>query len=1036
MRPVRLSIEGLTCFKDKQEIDFRTLELFAICGPTGAGKSTLLDAMIFALYGDVPRVGNHHRKEMISASQDRARVILDFDVGAVHYRIARTLRRSGTHTVRLEQLTAEGTPKSLADQVRDATEKMEQILGLDVAAFTQAVVLPQGEFARFLKAPKAERREMLGKVLKLDVYERMREQAQRRAIDRRGKVESLGKLLAEAYVDIDDAALAALETEHAAVVGKLDGLRATREVAQADLARVQSAHARTRELRAAEGRRLELQAQAAEVDRSRGRLEGAARARPLLSLLDEAAQASGAAAIAAKATQEARIAHDAAQKEHEARAEALASVQSAADAIAPMREQIARLNQVRGRLPERARVAAAVDRQTRDLDALAGELSALEAAIAAAKALQTRQQAAVDAARRAEAEAGYDPALGAVLERVRNRAVELGAARKDAVAAAAEVARKRDAVGALAARVVPLQAKAESARTTAEAALHELQAAEEAVRHAQVLDQANHLREHLRPGEPCPVCEQLVAAPPAADLSPELERARSDLAAAQVRRRDAEALASRSEAALAAEQARLDAARHGLLEQEARCAELQASVAAGDGEIRRALGGAAPDGVPAIETWALARVVALENSRKVSDQAKARAAKAERAIAQARTDEGVAQGRLEEKQRSRQRLETERATDRERLAAIQAEIEAVTRSSDPAAEAEALEVQIRKLEQRVTAATEQATAAQHDLTTAREALRHKTEAADAARDHAARLAASRDAEIARAGFPAEQAVRAAAIDAAAIAQLELQVRRHEQESHSIDERIAALTAELGAERVSDDQLAAVRKLAEDLTGEVELKVGERTRLKETLDRTKQRLARSKELRAELETEERALRLYEHLAGDLRSDKFQAYVLLEVFTELVQGASARLRMLTRDRYSLQFTDDEIVVVDHDNAGETRISDTLSGGETFLASLALALELSEQIQRAAGAVKLDSLFIDEGFGTLDPESLEQVAATLQNLPVGGRMVGIITHIPELREEFAQQVVITKHPGFSTVKVHGLSPDLDAPRPSPER
>jgi hypothetical protein len=73
-----------------------------------------------------------------------------------------------------------------------------------------------------------------------------------------------------------------------------------------------------------------------------------------------------------------------------------------------------------------------------------------------------------------------------------------------------------------------------------------------------------------------------------------------------------------------------------------------------------------------------------------------------------------------------------------------------------------------------------------------------------------------------------------------------------------------------------------------------------------------------------------LRLYDHLAGDLRSDKFQAYVLSEAVTEIVQGASAHLQMLTRDRYSLQFTDDEIVVVDHDNAGETRISDTLSGG----------------------------------------------------------------------------------------------------------
>jgi hypothetical protein len=98
------------------------------------------------------------------------------------------------------------------------------------------------------------------------------------------------------------------------------------------------------------------------------------------------------------------------------------------------------------------------------------------------------------------------------------------------------------------------------------------------------------------------------------------------------------------------------------------------------------------------------------------------------------------------------------------------------------------------------------------------------------------------------------------------------------------------------------------------------------------------------------------------ANDLRSDKFQAYVLHEAFTELVQGASARLLMLTQERYSLQFHDDEIQVVDHDNADETRI--------------------------------------------------------------GGRMVGIITHIPELRDEFAQQVIVTKHQGFSTVEVRGLA------------
>ncbi len=187
---------------------------------------------------------------------------------------------------------------------------------------------------------------------------------------------------------------------------------------------------------------------------------------------------------------------------------------------------------------------------------------------------------------------------------------------------------------------------------------------------------------------------------------------------------------------------------------------------------------------------------------------------------------------------------------------------------------------------------------------------------------------------------------------------------------------------------------------------------------------KQRLERSRELRETLDVEEAALRIYDLLAGDLRSDKFQAYVLHEVFTELVQGASARLMMLTGERYSLRFDDEEFRVVDHDNADETRISDTLSGGETFLASLALALELSDQVQRAVGAVHLDSLFIDEGFGTLDPDALDLVAETIQALRVGGRMVGIITHIPELRDEFAQQIIVTKRQGFSTVEVRGAS------------
>src|SRR6185295_16572814 len=134
--------------------------------------------------------------------------------------------------VRLEEIEG-GVSTSLADHVRAATDRVAQILGLDSAAFLQAVVLPQGEFARFLKAQPRDRRSMLRTLLRLDVYERMREQAQRLSALKRGSVDSIQKLLADEYAGIDEAAVAALETEHAQVVESLAAWRKDRDVLQA-----------------------------------------------------------------------------------------------------------------------------------------------------------------------------------------------------------------------------------------------------------------------------------------------------------------------------------------------------------------------------------------------------------------------------------------------------------------------------------------------------------------------------------------------------------------------------------------------------------------------------------------------------------------------------------------------------------------------------------------------------------------------------------------------------------------------------------
>ncbi|MBL8231546.1 MAG: hypothetical protein JNL98_23825 [Bryobacterales bacterium] len=154
-----------------------------------------------------------------------------------------------------------------------------------------------------------------------------------------------------------------------------------------------------------------------------------------------------------------------------------------------------------------------------------------------------------------------------------------------------------------------------------------------------------------------------------------------------------------------------------------------------------------------------------------------------------------------------------------------------------------------------------------------------------------------------------------------------------------------------------------------------------------------------------------------LSLDLRSNEFQQFVLDRSFRELVDGASGRLRQLN-DRYDLVFKDKGFSVADHDHGGELRLADTLSGGETFLVSLALALELSEQIQQKQGSVRLDSLFIDEGFGTLDPETLDTVADAIESLGRTDRMVGVITHVVELHRRLPRLEV---RPGVNGSTVH---------------
>ena len=152
-------------------------------------------------------------------------------------------------------------------------------------------------------------------------------------------------------------------------------------------------------------------------------------------------------------------------------------------------------------------------------------------------------------------------------------------------------------------------------------------------------------------------------------------------------------------------------------------------------------------------------------------------------------------------------------------------------------------------------------------------------------------------------------------------------------------------------------------------------------------------------------------------------KFETYIQMTYFDRILRRANLRLLTMSSGQYELERTREaedlrseaglELCVVDHYNATRRSVR-TLSGGESFQASLALALGLSDEIQSNAGGIRLDSMFVDEGFGSLDEESLSQAMDALTRLTEGSRLVGIISHVNELKERIEKKIVVTKRQG----------------------
>jgi exonuclease SbcC len=1001
MRPHRLRVTAFGAFGGTVELSFDDLArsgLFLLHGETGAGKTTLLDAIGFALYGRVPGERGKARRLRSdhAAPGTSTEVQLEATLGGRRMRITRKpeqerakLRGAGTTTeqakVLLEELTG-GSWRAVSTRMGEADAEIADLMGMSADQFFQVVLLPQGEFARFLQADAGDRAKLLQRLFGTDRFrlvedwlaERRRTTA--RAIEEaESGLRALAARIAQAAgTEVPDGELvsacwatqlaAAAAAEAAASANQVVGYR--RDLDQALALQRETARLADRQRRrqAALHTRDQLARAADGVQAQRDELAAAARAAEVAPALAEAERTAAALAQARVAEEQARGAAAAAAGDTSGPAAgprestvAAASAAAGADASAAALREAGQQHLARfGRLEALQSVSRQMDHE----DQAAG----------VARTAATTLAAQIDAAR---SEATARRQQRPELSRERDQAAE---ASRRLPSVQAEADRHRRAVGDADALVKALADKSRQERAYVDAKLEaaELVAETTRLREARIDGMRAELAASLVHGAPCPVCGSLD--------HPELCELRGERVT-----RDQEEAAD-AEAAVAVERTEVIGAKLGAADE--RVGHLSAR---------------------------------LEQAGFIAPMDRAEAARlvvtARDLAAQARKLAGAAE-QLADVQTRLDALDAAIADAEKRLVELTEQREAELRQAADAQQRSAghrdsLQAQLDGHPDLETALAAARAAA--------DALMAAADAADAtarASGDASRAAGLAARAAADAGFDGLDTVRQALRDTAWRSAADQAIRQHEAAARAAAGLLADPDLDVTLDPPADvTGVQATVEAASKVHDDAVAAYDRATHKAEQLGHLAPQLtARLTELEPLAATAAEARRLADLAAGGgantLRMT-LSSFVLAARLEEVAVAASGRLLKMTSGRYSLVHTDARrgagrsgLGLLACDGwTGVDRDTSTLSGGETFLASLALALGLADVVTAEAGGTRIEALFVDEGFGSLDEDTLEEVMTVLDGLREGGRLVGIVSHVAELRQRIPAQVRVRK-------------------------
>lgn len=1016
MRPLRLTMQALGPYPNREIIDFRDAVkagLFGIYGPTGSGKSTIFSAMTFALFGEAAK--SEQNPPSLRSDHARPNLLTEvefvFDIGSRRFVILRRPEQSrpkrhseGETQSKHEAFLFEATGLAL-DQINDIhrgtiiEEKkvsavdpaIEDLLGYGSEQFRQIVLLPQGRFEKFLSATTKDRLNILRDLFDVSLYQKLAEKLKTDAeqiVQRvRGERELYNRRLAlESFENID-----ALVTEISNADKKLAELKKIEEAVRATLTQAQKALGDAQALEEkfkaydiAKEQLVVLQEKKGDMDKLTARAKRAEQARLLLDLESASKEATESVIEAKQKLETAQSANENAKETETSASEALKREEEQAHEIEDMGKHLEDLKRHKETL-ERAKMLK------KDADEAQSAEKQAEAKLQEAKVQinehQNKKQEKTDAFKVAQITKEQRDNINAELIKL-NSAFAAAEAYEKTVSMIADSEKNLEALRSDYETKKDYEHEAREERETAEKRLSKVQ--------------AFHLASKLSAGEPCPVCGATDHPNPITDS---VEYTGSDKAFREAK-------------------TAWESAKEAVQESKQKIAGVEGKL---EGHKKHLESLSRPqETVAVIGEQIASKKESLENLGDETDMAliEVEIEKLDKEIASLEATRDNLQGEYSNKQKLNAfaftRYEEKIASVPEYLRdpdTLSNKINDTTNAVD--------ERQIRKkaAEKAATAARDSAINAKKDLDAASTALSVCNERRSRAEDNF-------NTRLKETGLSQEEFI-----------ELKPAIERIDEDRKTIDEyrrtlEIAKHTAETHTDQIRFSVRPDLEKI-ESEKNQAQSNLNDATNQRAEKEQTLSHLKKLRDDLAEtllkIKEEEKNSGPLCHLAKITNGDNqyrldLETFAIGAMFDRVLDAANLRLGPMTANRYQIERDVQGsgrgrrglgIQVFDV-HTGKTRPTATLSGGETFIAALALALGLADIIESASGKYQLDTIFIDEGFGSLDTENgagtLDQVLNTLVRQK---RSVGLISHVPLVQEVVPNGFYVRKTPTGSTIE-----------------